>query len=108
MLVTQGADPKVIKQLNVLEKELNKVGRNAKGIAYNFRNLGASLNTLGRSIGSFMLNLIKANAAILIVTLAITLLVDAFGRLKRAQEEDRQKVLDASIGVKITRIIYKD
>ena len=53
-----------------------------------------------------MLNLIKANAAILIVTLAITLLVDAFGRLKRAQEEDRQKFLMLAL-LKIT-IIYKD
>lgn len=97
LLVAQGADPKVIKQLNVLETQLHKVGRNAKGVAYNFRNLGASINTIGRSAGAFILNLIKANIAIIAVTVGITLLVDAFGRLKRAQEETRQRTLDAKI-----------
>jgi hypothetical protein len=97
LLIAQGADPKAIKELSKLEVELNKVGRNAKGVAYNFRNLGASIATVGRSIGAFALNLIKANALIIGVTIAITLLVDAYGRIKRANEELRQSQRDDAV-----------
>ena len=91
MLKTQGADAQTIKQLKVLETELFKIGKNAKGAAYNMRSMSAMVRAAGRSVGVMALNFIKANAAIIAVTLAITLAVDAWGRYTRAQEEARQR-----------------
>ena len=91
-LKQQGADPQAIKQLLTLEKELFKIGKNAKGAAFNFRSFSAMMRTAGKSIGVMALNFIKANAAIIAVTLGITLAVDAWGRYTRAQEEARQRM----------------
>ena len=90
--IDQGADKETINAFKNLEKELNKVGRNAKGVAYNFRSLGAMMRAAGRSAGVMALNFIKANAVIIAVTVGITLAVDAWGRYTRAQEEARQKM----------------
>ena len=91
-LKQQGADPQTLKQLVVLEKELFKIGKNAKGAAYNMRSFSAMARAAGRSVGVMALNFIKANAAIIAVTIGITLAVDAWGRYTRAQEEARQRM----------------
>jgi lambda family phage tail tape measure protein len=97
LLIGQGANTQVIKQLTDLETQLNKAGRSSKGLAYNFRNLGAGIKTVSRSLGALVLNVIKANAVIIAVTVGITLLVDAYGRWKRAQEENRQALRDTQL-----------
>ena len=85
-----GNNSKTIRELKRLELELMRVGRSAKGAAFNFRTLGAATAFLGRTLVKTIVNFIKANAVIIGVTLAITLAVDAWGRYTRAVEEARQ------------------
>ena len=91
LALQQGANSKTVKQFDILETQLKKVSRQAKGASFNFRSLSTAMKTAGRTAGAMALNFIKANAALIAVTLAITIAVDSWGRYTRAQEEARQR-----------------
>ena len=91
LALQQGANSKTAKQFDILETQLKKVSKQAKGASYNFRSLSAALKTVGRSAGAMIVNFVKANAVLIAVTLAITVAVDSWGRYTRAQEEARQR-----------------
>ncbi len=73
--------------VNQLAAALTATGTAAKGAGTAMTTANVAANALGNGMKMLALNMLKFNAILLLVQLAITAVVDAFGRWQRAQEK---------------------
>lgn len=76
-----------IPAVNQLAASLTASGAAAKTAGTSMATANVAANALGTGVKALALNIVKFNAALLLLQLAITAVVDAFGRWQRAQEK---------------------
>lgn len=90
---------KLAASLQKLAIQMGAVSTGATAAGARVQAMGAQMSTVATGIGGVIMNFVKLNLIIFAVTAAIALLIDGFGRLKRAQE-DQARARNAEAGLK--------